>query len=396
MKLLFRIFLILVLLAVVAVFALNWFLEKGLNPAIQRALPTAEEKLGVDLEVGNASISLFAGSMTLEGLSVGNPEGFDRPELFTLARSVQDVAVWPLITKQEIRLEEVTIQESNLTVVRNSAGEINLMVLLAALQEGAPPPEEEAEEEPPTEPTPLPPFQLEQLLVTSLLTYVQEKESGDPFQLGLNLNVEAKDLGTIGTPEDRGTLAVQGNLAGNQDLFVIGLTGSIAPIADPLKPTFEIEGKVDSVELTMFEIFQKDFKLDGGMMGLDMVLHAEDGVFDPEKSVVRVLISQPELGRGLGVPSDFQPAKLVFPVRVSGTVQSPEVNFMEGLRQGIRDAIAGATNIGQKVDETKEQAEAAAAEMKRQATDAAERAKKGAQDAVDSLKEGKIKPENFF
>jgi len=394
MKILIRSILVLVLLAVLAVFGLNWFLQKGLNPVIQKAIPSAEEKLGVDIAVGNASVSILAGSMTLEDVSLGNPEGFDRPEMFTLARSVQDIALWPLITKREIRVEEVTIEESNLTVVRNAAGLINLKVLLAALSEGAPPPEEKPVEEPAPgkEPGELPAFELEQLLVTSLLTYVQEKESGDPFELGLQLRIEGNHLGTIGDPTDRGNLSIRGNLAGNQELFVIGVKGTIAPITDPLKPTFELEGKVDSVEITMFELFRKDFRLDGGMMGLDMTLHADQGVIDPEASVVRVLISQPKLGSGLGIPSGFQPAKLAFPVKVSGTVQEPKVHFMEGLRRGIQDAIKEAGGIGAQLerageiaDEARSQAQAAADEVKNQAREAKDNLKKKASQAKEEL-----------
>ena len=391
MKTFFRVILILVLLLVVAVFGLNLFLEKGLTPAIQKALPAVEEKLGAPVSVGKASVSLFQGSVVLEDVSVGNPEGFNQPHLFSLARSVQDIALWPLITKQEIRVEEVTIENSDLTVVRNKDGLINLEVILANLKKGAdettePAPEEKPEEQPEQEPTPLPPFELEQLFVSSLLTYVQEKSSGEPFNLGLQLKITGKEIGTIGEPTDRGTLSIVGNLAGNQELFVINLDGKIAPITDPLKPTFEIEGKVNSVQLTMFEIFQKDFKINGGMMGLDMTLHAKDGVFDPEKSQIRVLINQPDLGSGLGLPAGFQPASLTFPVKVSGTVQEPKVNFMAGLKEGIKNAIASGVGI----DQMKEQATAAASDAKAKAEEAAASAKEKAKSSLDSLKEGKL------
>lgn len=391
MKTFFRVILILVLLLVVAVFGLNLFLEKGLTPAIQKALPAVEEKLGAPVSVGKASVSLFQGSVVLEDVSVGNPEGFNQPHLFSLARSVQDIALWPLITKQEIRVEEVTIENSDLTVVRNKDGLINLEVILANLKKGAdettePAPEEKPEEQPEQEPTPLPPFELEQLFVSSLLTYVQEKSSGEPFNLGLQLKITGKEIGTIGEPTDRGTLSIVGNLAGNQELFVINLDGKIAPITDPLKPTFEVEGKVNSVQLAMFEVFQKDFKLKGGMMGLDMVLHAKDGIFDPEKSQVRVLINQPDLGSGMGLPSGFQPASLTFPVKVSGTVQEPKVNFMAGLKEGIKNAIASGVGI----DQLKEQATAAASDAKAKAEEAAASAKEKAKSSLDSLKEGKL------
>ncbi|MFP4351629.1 MAG: hypothetical protein ACLFRP_08000 [Puniceicoccaceae bacterium] len=402
MKLLIRSTLVLVLLAVLLVFGLNWFLEKGLNPVIQKAIPSAEEKLGVNIAVGNASVSILTGSMALENVSLSNPEGFDRPEMFTLARSVQDIAIWPLIARREIRVEEVTIEDSNLTVVRNAEGLINLKVLLAALSEGAPPPEETPEKEPGE----LPAFHLEQLLVTSLLTYVREKESGDPFQLGLQLRIEGDGLGTTGDPTDRGNLSIRGNLAGNQELFVIGVKGTIAPITDPLKPTFELAGKVDSVEITMFELFRKDFRLNGGMMGLDMTLHADEGVIDPEASVVRVLISQPKIGSGLGIPSGFQPAKLAFPVKVSGTVQEPKVHFMDGLRRGIQDAVMEAGGIGAQLERAeeiadqarsqaeeaaaglKEQAEKAKAELERKASEAKEQLTKDPSKALDALTGG--------
>ncbi len=394
MKILIRILLVLVLLLVVAVFGLNWFLEKGLTPAIQKALPTVEEKLGAPVEVGSASVSLLAGSMTIKDVSVGNPEGFPKSDLFSLARSVQDIAVWPLITKQQVQIEEVTIEESNLTVVRNTEGAINIKTLLANLQKDAPPEEEPPAEEPPTEEKgPLPPVNLEQLFVTSLLTYMQEKENKDPFQLGLQLKVTGEDLGTIGEPTDRGTFSVRGNLAGNQELFVIHVDGKVAPIVDPLQPTFEIEGKVDSVELQMFEVFQKKFKLKGGMMGLDMVLHAKEGVFDADKSVVRVLINQPDIGSGLGIPAGFEPASLAFPVRVSGTLQEPEIDFMQGLQEGLRNALAG-TDVGKQIQEKAEQvqkqAEEAAEQVKKQAEEISNQAREKAEESLESLKEGKI------
>ncbi|MEM0966534.1 MAG: AsmA family protein [Verrucomicrobiota bacterium] len=397
MKILLRLILVIVLLLVIGVFVLNWFLEKGLTPAIQKALPAVEEKLGVPIEVGNASISLFAGSMTIENVNVGNPEGFQQPSMFSLARSVQDVALLPLITKREIRIEEVTIEESDLTVVRNPDGLINLEVLLATLQGESEAPveteEEPVDEEPPAgEEAPLPPFQLEQLFVTSLLSYVQEKKSGDPFNLGFSLEVNAENIGTIGEPTDRGTFSVSGNLAGSQELFVIRVDGEIAPIQDPLTPTFSLEGKVDSVEMQMFEVFEKDFKLKGGMMGLDMVIEAKDGVFDPDKSVVRVLIDQPDLGSGLGIPAGFQPASLAFPVRVSGTVQEPKVNFMQGLREGIQNALmttGTGKQIQEKVDQAKAEAEAAAAEVKAKAEEASAKAKEEAEKSLESLREGK-------
>lgn len=398
MKILFRILLILVLLLILGVFGLNWFLEKGLTPAIQKALPTVEEKLGAPVEVGSASVSIFAGSMAVENVAIGNPEGFDEPDLFTLARSVQDIALWPLITKQELRIQEVTIKESNLTVVRNKDGVLNIETILANLQKDAPPPEEKPTEEPapeepqPGEKGPLPPINLEHLLVTSLLTYVQEKQSGDPFNLGLNLKVTGENIGTIGEPTDRGTLSIRGNLAGNQDLFVISVDGKIAPVTDPLTPTFEIEGKVDSVELQMFEVFQKQFKLKGGMMGLDMVLHAKDGVFDPEQSIVRVLINQPDLGSGIGIPAGFQPSSLAFPVKVSGTLQEPKINFMQGLQEGIQNALMGTgagAQLQKQVDDAKKQAEAAAEEVKKQAEEASAKARQEAEKSIEALKEGK-------
>jgi len=380
MKLLFRIFLVLVLLFVLAIFGLNYFLDRQLAPAIRAVLPQAEEKLGVSLELGDASIKLFQGSMEIKDFKVGNPEGFKSPHFFTLERSFQKINLGALLFRREIRIDEVTIENSDLTVVRNEKGDMNLLMILAALDTGEEPePEDVPEEDEPKEPSPLPPFQLEKLYVSSLLTYLTENEKGDS-SYSFQIKINGHEIGTIGEEDHRGTLSIQGNLAGQQDLFVMRADASIAPITNPMEATFELTGKVDSVDLKMFDVFQKDFHLRGGMMGLDLVIHCENGIIDDQRSTVGVLIAQPDLGDSLPIPPGFAPASLRFPVRIGGTLENPEIFFMEGLRKGIRDAVAGVSPI------SKEDLQEAADQLKGQATEAIDDLKKDAEGKVDQLK----------
>ena len=59
--------------------------------------PLYEKYAGITVNVDDLSINVFTGKMSLGGLRIGNPEGFNTESLFTL-KSV-DVAVVVSLTK---------------------------------------------------------------------------------------------------------------------------------------------------------------------------------------------------------------------------------------------------------------------------------------------------------
>lgn len=353
MRTISKILLVLFVLFLVAIFALNWIGDRYLGRLAQVALPAAEETLGVSLALDDVGFNLFRGTVRVAGLKVGNPEGFTTETLYSLDRGFINVGLMRLLRNQEIHLQEITVLNSDLNIVRNAAGEVNFLKFMERFEtEEVEEPEvvDEPDPDEPREPAQLPPFALDRFEFTSLVRYVGERNGRDPFEIGFRIAIKANDIASVGAPTDRGAFTVQGNLAGSRELFVIDMKGEVAPITDPLRLTMEMSGKVDSMDISMFEAFQRDFGLREGMMGIDLVLKTDEGVIDDSRSVVNVLIAQPKFGSGVNVPPGFAPAALRFPVRIGGTLEEPQIHFREGLMQGLREAASGAA-IGDAVQE---------------------------------------------
>lgn len=384
MKLLIRLALVFVLVVVVGAFGLNWFLSKGLKPAFEKARPTIEEKLGTTLEIDDLSVQVLQGRLAVDGIRLGNPEGFESlPHLFTLTSALNQINLGDLILKQQITIDEIRVEDSNLYLIRKADGALNLQALLANLQPAAEeaPPAPEREEEVPAEeketaPTELPPFMLERFFLTSALDFTQERENKDPLNLGVDVKVEADGIGTVGDPAMKtGRFKVTGNLAGNKDLFVMDLQGRVAPLADPTAPTFELKGQIESLEMEILRAFSKDIRLSDGMIDVRLELAAESGAFTDGSEMV-LHIANPKLGEGFDIPARAVPAALSVVVPVRGTVMEPRISLSEALAESLRTTLLGAPTEALKAEaeKLKGEVEARAEAVKAEAAAAAEAA----------------------
>ncbi len=390
MKILIRLALVFVLVVVVGAFGLNWFLSKGLKPAFEKARPMIEEKLGTTLEIDDLAVQILLGRLSVDGIRLGNPEGFNQtPHLFTLTSALNQINLADLILKQQITIDEIRVEESNLYLIRKADGSLNLEALLANLQpaekpiEETPPPAEEVPPttEEPAPPTELPPFMLERFLLTSALAFTQEREGKDPFNLGVDLKVEADGIGTVGDPAMKtGRFKITGNLSGNKELFVMNLAGKVAPLSDPTAPTFELNGQIESLEMKVLRAFSKDINLSDGMIDLRLQLAAVSGVFSDRSEMV-VHIANPKFGEGFDIPARAVPAALSVVVPVGGTVMEPKISFAEALAASIRTTLLGAPAEALKAEaeKLKAEAEAQVEAVKEQAAAQAEAVKQEAE-----------------
>ena len=91
--------------------------------------PTIEEKasaaLGRKVQLGNLSLSLFRGALTAENLSIGDDPKFS-PSPFLTAKSLSvGVEMMPLIFSKQLNVTEITIDEPQVTLLKNPAGDWN-------------------------------------------------------------------------------------------------------------------------------------------------------------------------------------------------------------------------------------------------------------------------------
>ena len=64
---------------------------------------------GVDISLEDLDTSLFKGSASIKGLRVGNPAGFDEPDMLVLENFNADIDISSLFTK-EIVIEDLTVK----------------------------------------------------------------------------------------------------------------------------------------------------------------------------------------------------------------------------------------------------------------------------------------------
>ncbi len=88
--------------------------------------------LGVPVQLDSADVSILGGSVGLNGLSIGSPEGFDAEEMFRLGHGRTDVDLWSL-RSDEIVVKEVVIDGAEVTL-EFSGGKTNWGTLLAKLE----------------------------------------------------------------------------------------------------------------------------------------------------------------------------------------------------------------------------------------------------------------------
>ena len=111
---------------VVVVVAVVYF---NLSNIVRRTVETqANASLNVPTKVGGASVSLFGGSLGLDGIAVGSPEGFTAPQMFTLDDLAVNVSYGEL-RKDPVTINRIVIDKPSL-VIEQKDGKFNFKALM--------------------------------------------------------------------------------------------------------------------------------------------------------------------------------------------------------------------------------------------------------------------------
>jgi len=125
-----RILLIAIVVIVVLLIAVPLLIPVNkFRPTIEQ---TASDALGRKVSVGDLSLSLLSGSLTAKDLSVGDDPKFS-PSPFLTAKSLSvGVEVLPLIFSKTLNVTGISIDEPQVTLLRNPAGQWNYSSLGAS------------------------------------------------------------------------------------------------------------------------------------------------------------------------------------------------------------------------------------------------------------------------
>ncbi len=119
LKILLIAFIAIVVLLLVAPFLIP---VNRFRPTIEQ---TASESLGRKVELGDLSLSLFTGSLTAKNLAIADDPKFS-PSPFLTAKSLSvGVEIMPLIFSKTLNVTGITIEEPEVTLLRNPGGQWN-------------------------------------------------------------------------------------------------------------------------------------------------------------------------------------------------------------------------------------------------------------------------------
>jgi AsmA protein len=104
------------------------------KPEIQTKLGTA---LGRNVQIGNIKLSLFSGGVVVDDVAISDDPAFSNSQFLAAKELTVGVHMIPLIFSKQLEVESITIQDPQVSLLRNSAGVWNYSSMGGASKSGA-------------------------------------------------------------------------------------------------------------------------------------------------------------------------------------------------------------------------------------------------------------------
>ncbi len=325
-----RLVIALLILLVAAFIGLQLFLQYGLTDSLKKyVLPVIRDKINLDVSVDKVGVNLLGGSFAVHGVQVANPEGFIEPTMLALHKLSIKIGIPALLRGGVAEIKKVVIKDGQLTIIRDQHGALNVAPLLQSAEK-APPAAAPAEPEPPAAAQTVPNIIIRLLQTQTLISFLDYSLASEPFKLGLELQIKLQNLANYG-PADQlsGSVDLQGQLLVEEQRCAFELHGQIAPIVDPLRLSCDLAGSMQELDIKAFKGLTKNLGIAGGLVHAAATFRCNQGVFDPDKSVLRLTFKDIQLtpeqqAKFSGVRL---PPTLSIVVPVKGDLEHPEIDF---------------------------------------------------------------------
>jgi hypothetical protein len=129
-RILIRLFLALVVLLGVAILAAALFLDRAIKHGIETFGPKLTR---VEVKLDKASLSLFSGAGAIQGLVIGNPEGFKTPQAISIGSASLAVKAGSLLSDKVV-IRSIQLDAPDITLEVGLGGS-NLGKILANVEE---------------------------------------------------------------------------------------------------------------------------------------------------------------------------------------------------------------------------------------------------------------------
>ena len=248
---------IIVVLLLVAPFLIP---VNSFRPTIEQA---ASDALGRKVEVGDLSLSLISGSLTAKNLSIGDDPKFS-PSPFLTAKSLSvGVEIMPLIFSKSLNVTGITIDEPEVTLLHNPAGQWNYSSIGGSSKPAA----KSSSSSKSSAPSDISVKKLElkdgKIIVGT--TNLQKRSTYD------HVNVTASDV----SMNSKFPLTVSADLPGGGQFKLDGNAGPVDKADSALTP-LDAKIHVGSLDLARTGFLDPSLGL-GGLVDMDSTLASKDG-----------------------------------------------------------------------------------------------------------------------
>jgi len=257
--------------------------------------PTIEQRvsasIGRKVQLGNLSLSLLHGALTAQDLSIGDDPKFS-PSPFLTAKSLSvGVEMVPLIFSKQLNVTDITIDEPQVTLLKNPAGDWNYSTIGGSSSETAKPDKPAS-----TASSPAPPgvtvkkLELENGKIIVGTTKSQQRTTYD------HVNVTASDFSL----NSKFPISVTADLPGGGNMKLDGHVGPVDKTDSTLTP-LDAKLHVGSLNLASSGILDPSLGL-GGIVDVDTTLANQGGIAQTNGTIKLTKALLVQGGSPSGVP----------------------------------------------------------------------------------------------
>jgi hypothetical protein len=333
-------------LGAVILLGLHLFLQYGLTKTLNEVvLPRLEAETGIRAEVGRLSVNLPNGKLSLQDVSVKNPDGFVLEDMVLIERIDLSVDMMSLLKQKLVRVQRVDVQNALVNVIRNQAGDVNVNQLKS---KSSPPQPAEGKSpvnvtEQPTgkEPEaavspaqPLPEILIEALRCNLTLRYLDFKLN--QLDLSLDLRLAADHLSTLRDPlTPWANLALMSSVGSEHTRFVTDLRMKLAPVVDPQVLSFDLTGQIMEIDPRMLDKIYSKLGIRSAPFGLTPRLQCRKNQFENSALSFEInkIVFEDKLSDRLGGLASIDSLKFSAPVE--GSLQEPKMDLMAAFKGGL-------------------------------------------------------------
>jgi AsmA protein len=300
---------IVVVILIVVVVALPFFVDANqFRPRLEAELTKA---LGRDVKLGNLALALYSGSVTASDVLISDDPKFSKVPFLSAKTLAVSVDLKDLIFSKKLSVTGIDIQQPEIALIQNTAGDWNFSSLGSKTAETQP-----AE---PSSNAPPPDLSVQLLKITDARISLQRGGSAKPQALE-KVNVEMTDF----SPNSSFPFKFSANVQGGGQIALDGKAGPIDP-SDAAATPLTANLKIDKLDLVHSGFIDAASGL-SGLISLTGTLTSEHNKYDINGDIKAEQLKLAKNGTPAKVPVDFNFALLHDATAHQGTLSRGDIH----------------------------------------------------------------------